>query len=295
MIISAQEYLRIRKDLNRISDLSKFEAPRGVLHAILVQKKVESVKKKYHYFFRRKEEILEYWREKKRFPEWLTLTPVMKVRLLLRAMDFSMREINEALRNPWNLEPELSKIVYKSVSSDFVYSPIATKLQRVLGQIGEKIVEEKLRTMGLNFKTEKELETQKTPDFLFEEPIELFGKKIRWIESKALFADYKIYELYSKKQIIKYKEMFGEGIVIFWRGHLEGIDACNGEEFDGNLRRKLLEMKIYLWREEEVEGNSLQLAEEFVESFAEKDCFSYNAEVVKILRNMGFDLVYSQC
>lgn len=290
MIISLQDYICIRKNVNRVSDLNKFELPRGILHSILVQKKVDSVKRKYHIFADRKEEILRQWKEEKTFPRWLTLTPVMKVRLLLKAMNFSAKEINKALTNPWDLDPELSKIVYKSVSSDFVYSPIATRIQQVLGQIGERIVEEKLRSLGINFKVERELKLQKTPDFFFDEPIELFGKKIRWIESKALFADHKTYDLYARKQIIKYREMFGEGLVVFWRGVLQGIDASDGEEFDSDLRKKLLEMKIYLRREEEVEGNALKIVEEFVKSYAERDRFPYNAEVAKILRNMGFDV-----
>ncbi|MEM3896420.1 MAG: TPD domain-containing protein [Archaeoglobaceae archaeon] len=290
MIVSIQDYLLIRKNVNKISDLNKFGLPRGILHSILIQKKVESVKRKYHLFAERKEEILRHWKEEKSFPRWLTLTPVMKVRLLLKAMNFSAKEINRALTNPWDLDPELSGVVYKSVSSDFVYSPIATRIQQVLGQIGEKIVEEKLRSLGINFKVERELKMQKTPDFFFEEPIELFGRKIRWIESKALFADHKIYDLYARKQIIRYREMFGEGLVVFWRGVLQGIDASDGEEFDIDLRKKLLEMKIYLLKEEESDGNALKLAEEFVKSYAERNRFPYNAEVAKILRNMGFDV-----
>ncbi|MEM0503391.1 MAG: hypothetical protein QXT58_01650, partial [Archaeoglobaceae archaeon] len=64
----------------------------------------------------------------------------------------------------------------------------------------------------------------------------------------------------------------------------------DGEEFDIDLRKKLLEMKIYLLKEEESDGNALKLAEEFVKSYAERNRFPYNAEVAKILRNMGFDV-----
>lgn len=290
MIISVQNYLLIRKNVNKVSDLNKFKYPRGMIHSILLQKKVENVKRKYHLFAGKEKEILEYWKEKKRFPEWFTLTPVMKVRILLKSMDFSTKEINKALRNPWDLDPELTEIVYKSVSSDFIYSPIAIKLQRILGIIGERIVEEMLNNQGIKFKIEKELKTKKTPDFFFEDPVELFGKKIHWIESKALFADHKIYDLYVRKQFLKYKEMFGEGLVIFWRGCLEGINASDGEEFESDLRKKLLEMRIYLQKQEEVDGNALQLAEEFVERFAEEDRFPYNAEVARILKNMGMDV-----
>lgn len=291
MKLSAEEYLSIRKNLNKISDLDRFQIPRGVLHAILVQKKVESVKRKYHLFSGRTKEVLEVWKEKKRFPEWLTLTPVLKVRLLLKAMEFSTKDINKVLRNPCELDEDLSFVVYEAVSRDFVYSPIAAKLQGVLGKIGEKIIDDKLRTMGINFKTEKELKMQKTPDFYFEEPMELFGKKIRWIESKALFADLRTYEIYLRKQISKYRELFGEGLVVYWRGCLNGLPVSEGSEFDGKLKRKLLEMNLFVSKDEQIDGEPLKIAEKFISDYITMDIFPYNREVVRILRNMGFKVI----
>lgn len=292
MRISEEYYIEIKRNLNTIADLEKFPLPRGVLHAILMQKKVESVKRKYHLFSCRKEEILEYWKERKRFPSWLSLTPVMKIRLLLKAMDFSSKEINKALREPKNLDSELANLVYMAVSRDFVYSPIAAKLQSVLGKIGERIVKEKLKNLGVSFKTEKEIKMQKTPDFYFDEEIEIFGKKIRWIESKALFADFRTHDLYLKKQISKYKELFGDGIVVYWRGCLEGLEVSDGSEFESELKRKLLEMKITFLKDENVDGEPLKLAEKFVSDFEREEIFPYNRETVRILKNMGFKLLF---
>lgn len=288
MMLSIEEYLELRKNLNKVSDFDRFNLPRGILHAILMQKKVENVKRKYHLFSCRTKEILEFWNEKKRFPEWLTLTPVLKVRLLLKAMDFSTKQINKVLRNPNELDEELSKLVYDAVSRDFIYSPIASRLQSVLGKIGEKIIEEKLRSLGIKFKTEKELRMQKTPDFFFDEPLELFGKKIRWIESKALFADLKTFELYMRKQISKYQELFGEGLVVYWRGCLRGLPVSDGSEFDEDLKKKLLEMRLFISKSEEVDEDPLKLAEKFIGEYMTKDTFPYNPEAVRILKNMGF-------
>ncbi|MDK2875950.1 MAG: hypothetical protein PWQ22_360 [Archaeoglobaceae archaeon] len=288
MMLSIEEYLELRKNLNKVSDFDRFNLPRGILHAILMQKKVENVKRKYHLFSCRTKEILEFWNEKKRFPEWLTLTPVLKVRLLLKAMDFSTKQINKVLRNPNELDEELSKLVYDAVSRDFIYSPIAARLQSVLGKIGEKIIEEKLRSLGIKFKTEKELRMQKTPDFFFDEPLELFGKKIRWIESKALFADLKTFELYMRKQISKYQELFGEGLVVYWRGCLRGLPVSDGSEFDEDLKKKLLEMRLFISKSEEVDEDPLKLAEKFIGEYMTKDTFPYNPEAVRILKNMGF-------
>ncbi|MEM2726852.1 MAG: hypothetical protein QXV61_01155, partial [Archaeoglobaceae archaeon] len=97
MRLSIEEYSNIRKNINKISDLERFKIPRGILHAILMQKKVESVKRKYHLFSGRTKEILDFWKENKRFPDWLTLTPVLKVRLLLKSMGFTTKDINKAL------------------------------------------------------------------------------------------------------------------------------------------------------------------------------------------------------
>jgi len=294
MMLSFEDYIELRRNLNRISDFDRFKFPRGILHAILMQKKVESVKRKYHIFSGRTKEILQFWKERKRFPEWLTLTPVLKVRLLLKGMDFTTKQINNALRNPNELEDELSKVVYNAVSRDFVYSPIAAKLQGVLGKIGERIIEEKLKDLGIEFKTEKDLKTQKTPDFFFEEPLELFGRKIRWIESKALFADLRTYELYRKKQISKYQELFGDGIVVYWRGCIKGLPVSDGSEFDGDLKRKLLEMSLFFSKSEEVDGDPLKLAEEFIGDYITRDTFPYNREAVRILRNMGFRVLFRE-
>ncbi|MCS7143754.1 MAG: C15orf41 family protein [Archaeoglobaceae archaeon] len=295
MKLSIEEYLNIRRNLNKISDLDRFQIPRGILHAILMQKKVESVKRKYHLFSGRTKEILEFWKEKKRFPEWLTLTPVLKVRLLLKAMEFSTKDINKVLRNPCELDEELSIVVYEAVSKDFVYSPIAAKLQGVLGKIGEKIIDDKLRTMGIDFKTEKELKMQKTPDFYFEEPLELFGKKLKWIESKSLFADLRTYEIYFKKQISKYIGLFGEGLVVYWRGCIDGLPASDGSEFDGELKKKLLEMKIVVSKDEEADGEPLKIAEHFITDYITRESFPYNPEVVRILKNMGFKIIIEDC
>jgi len=291
MRLSIEDYLTLRRNLNRISDLEKFQVPRGIMHAILMQKKIESVKRKYHLFSGRTKEILQYWVDKKRFPEWLTLTPVLKVRLLLKGMDFSTKQINQTFRNPKELDEELAKLVYDAVSKDFIYSPIAAKLQWLLGRMGEKIIENKLKNLGIEFKTEKELRMQKTPDFFFEEPLDFLGRKIRWIESKALFADLRTYELYFRKQISKYRELFGDGLVIFWRGSLIGLPVSDGSEFDCDLNKKLLEMKLYVSKSNTVEGDPLRLAEKFIEEYISEDVFPYNSEVVRILRNMGFKIL----
>ncbi len=311
MKIPYDEYLRIRKKLRTIRDLRKFSYPRGMLHCILQQKKVDNVKRKYHIFVDRIPEIVDYWDRKKSFPKWLTLPPVMKIRLLMKGMGFSAKAINKALRNPDELDDErlAERIVY-AVERDYVYSPIAAKLQRSRGKLGEKALAYELEKAGFEFKTEKDLKGvfNKTPDFYFEEPIELFGRKIKWIESKALFGDPRSHNLYWKKQYSKYYEMFGDGIVVYWLGCIEEFDVSNGSEFRNKFRNSLLDMLLYLTDSkdesyaEKLGGifvdvsnkSEIEAVERIVEAYSEGRVVARAEDIQKvgrILRNMGFDVV----
>ncbi len=311
MKISYDEYSRIRKSLRTIRDVGKFPYPRGMLHCILQQKKVDSVKRKYHLFADRIPEIVDYWEKKRGFPRWLTLPPVMKIRLLMKGMGFSAKAINKALRNPDEVDDErLAEKIRDAVERDYVYSPIAAKLQRSRGKLGEKALAYELEKAGFEFKTEKDLKGvfSKTPDFYFDEPVEMFGRKIKWIESKALFGDPKSHNLYWKKQYSKYYEMFGDGIVVYWLGCIEGFDASNGSEFRNKFRNSLLDMLLYL-TESKDEGYAERLGGVFVDvsnepeiAAVEKIVDTYSEgrvvaridnvqRAARILKNMGFDVV----
>ncbi len=311
MKISYDEYVQIRKNLRTIRDVGKLPYPRGMLHCILQQKKVDSVKRKYHLFVERIPEIVDYWNRKKTFPRWLTLPPVMKIRLLMKGLGFSAKAVNKALRNPEELEDEkLAERIQDAVRRDYVYSPIAAKLQRSRGRLGERALAHELKKAGLEFKTERDLKGvfSKTPDFYFEDPVEFLGRKIRWIESKALFGDPRSHSLYWKKQYSKYHEMFGEGIVVYWLGCIDGFDASNGSELRNKFRNALLDMLLYLTESKDeslsekldgvfvdVEGESeLTAAEKIVDAYSEGRVVARvgnTKNVARILKNMGFDVV----
>jgi hypothetical protein len=74
------------------------------------------------------------------------------------------------------------------------------------------------------------------------------GKKVKWIESKALFGDPRTHRVYSKKQYLRYKEMFGEGYVVYWFGSVRGLGNVNllpNNFFSSKLQKALLDMKIF--------------------------------------------------
>lgn len=310
MRISVNEFLRIKRELKTIRDIKKLPYPRGMLHCILQQKKVESVKRKYHTFADRIPEIVDYWNRQREFPRWLTLPPVMKIRLLMKGMGFSAKAINKALREPELEDERLVKYITEAVLRDYVYSPIAARLQRARGKLGEKALAHELEKAGIEFKTEKDLKGKfsKTPDFYFEEPVEFLGMELKWIESKALFGDPRSHDLYWKKQYSKYYEMFGEGLVVYWLGCVDGFDVSDGSEFRNGYRNSLLDMLVYVTDSKdesfaeklnatfvEVEEDSKVLAaEKVVDAYSEGRVLAYTnkkREIARILRNMGFDVV----
>ena len=58
--------------------------------------------------------------------------------------------------------------------------------------------------------------------------MEFEGREIRWIESKASFGDAVEFRYNCKNQLIPYTELFGPGVVVYWTGHLDGLEAPDG-------------------------------------------------------------------
>ena len=250
MKIGIEEYKRIRNNLKSLLDLNKLSYPRGMLFTILTQKKVDLIKREYPKVVKRLDEIESYWKTKKMLPRWVRLTPVMKARILMKSLGFTNNEILKALKNPEIIEDEnLSKLVKKAVSTDYIYSPLAVKHQLARGRLGENIIRNWLRNRGIEFKDENEVRkiSKKTPDFYFENEVEINGMKIKWIESKALFGDFKTHWIYSKKQYSQYFNLFGRGFVVYWFGCIDGLNGSilDEDNFRTTMKNALLDMRIY--------------------------------------------------
>ncbi|RLI75454.1 hypothetical protein DRP05_14790 [Archaeoglobales archaeon] len=264
MRISIEEYQKVRRNLRDLRDLNKFGYPRGMLFTILTQKKVDFVKREYPNVIKRLEDLATYWNANKKIPKWVRLMPVMKVRVLMRSLGFSNSEILKAIRSPENVEDDdLRRLIERAVLTDYIYSPLAVKHQFARGKLGENIIRRWLEDRGIEFKDEREMkkESKKTPDFYFDDPIEFNGKSIRWIESKALFGDFKTHWIYLKKQYSQYLELFGEGFVVYWFGCLENLDSNVLDEgfFRTTMKNALLDMRIYM-------TNSIDKANKLIEN-----------------------------
>ncbi|XP_014243468.1 uncharacterized protein C15orf41 homolog [Cimex lectularius] len=109
---------------------------------------------------------------------------------------------------------------------DFSYSPIGNVIKKRTGYEYEVKIHTELKKHGLSFRTEYDLRKQlymKTPDILLDVPIAVNNSIVRWIESKALFADEPTHKQYCQEQYFTYFDSFGPGLVIYWFGFLDGI------------------------------------------------------------------------
>ncbi|AEA46449.1 TPD domain-containing protein [Archaeoglobus veneficus] len=250
MIIEVSEFQRIRKELKSLRDLSRPGYPRGMLFTILSQKRVDAVKRYYPQAVDKLDEIASYWNENGSFPPWLRLTPVMRVRVLLKALGYSKAETGRILKDPGRAESDrIEEEVWRALFTDFIYSPLAVKHQFARGKLGEEIIRRWLEERGIEYRDEKDLrkEFDKTPDFYFDELVDIAGKEVKWIESKALFGDPRTHWLYDKKQFSRYEEMFGEGYVVYWFGWVKGLNRSilPYDFFSSPLRNALLDMRVY--------------------------------------------------
>ena len=98
--------------------------------------------------------------------------------------------------------------------------------------MGENVIERWLDSHNIEYRNENELRDSgvtKTPDCVLDEPLNIDGTEVSWIESKALFGDEAEHKHYSNKQFKHYEKDFGPGMVVYWYGYLDSITL------DGNL------------------------------------------------------------
>ncbi len=293
-----REFIRLRRMIN-LRNLDKFNYPKPVLTSILTQKIVDKVKARHPTYVERLNEIAEHWREKKKFPSWFVAPPMIKVKLLMKALGFTKSEIRRFIEDPNLIEDDdLRRLVWRANLKDFVYSPIATKFHQIKGKMGEEIIKNWLENFGIDFSSEDELRRNegKTPDFLLEKPIKLDGYEVYWIESKAMFGDPNVHSQYWRRQYYEYLRRFGRGVVIYWFGHVNGLFlATTGYEFGGD---RLLNMKAYL------SDDGVELGDAFSRKFIEHmmrllDLFYRGERIVikpnrwaaSILSRLGFEIL----
>ncbi|MEM0129250.1 MAG: TPD domain-containing protein [Thermoplasmata archaeon] len=185
--------------------------------------------------WRRGRSILDIAREW-RFP------PVLMGQMMLKELGIPRKKVWQVFLHPEAApDARLRREVEDLLAADPIYSPQGMEVQRERGRRGEERLARWLERHGIGYRTEKDLRGKyaKTPDALLDDPIYFFGQKITWIESKANFGDEVELRKNLKRQLGPYTEIFGEGAVVYWYGHIEDAASPPG---------------ILLWDAETIEG-----------------------------------------
>jgi hypothetical protein len=171
------------------------------------------------------------------FPAILTALMVLEQRKISRKNFWKMINDVDSVKDR-RLRKELEEVA----RADIVYSPEGSARQYARGRWGEAKLHTWLDGQGLQYETEKDLRSKydKTPDILVHKPLELNGSRKYWIESKATFGDPYEIRRHIKKQLQPYSDMFGDGAVVYWFGHVddqpyplpEGVDILSPTVFE---------------------------------------------------------------
>jgi len=171
------------------------------------------------------------------FPPILTALMVLEQRKISRKQFWKMINELDSVKDR-RLRRELDDVN----RADIVYSPEGSARQYARGRWGEAKLHTWLDARSLQYETEKDLRAKydKTPDILLHKPIEMNGSRKYWIESKATFGDPYEIRRHLRKQLQPYSDMFGDGAVVYWFGHVddqkyelpEGVDIVSPTFFE---------------------------------------------------------------
>lgn len=172
--------------------------------------------------------------------------PILASLMILEQRKIPRKQFWKMIREPESVKDRRLRHELEEVCAvDIVYSPAGSARQFARGRWGESKLQSWLDGRGITYETEKDLRAKydKTPDILLHKPLEMNGSKKYWIESKAIFGDPYEIRRHIKKQLLPYSDMFGDGTVVYWFGHVddqeyhlpEGVDIVDGTFFEDPL------------------------------------------------------------
>ena len=237
-VLSISKYDEISKKLKAIQDVGRISEEYGLdvetMSIIFYQKEVRRMIRIHGKIMSKRADLLDEWNkgvsivklaEKERF------SPMLMAHILLAAMNVSKKRTKKILKNPEIVDDErLEREIREAMEADYLYSPRAHEEQMKRGLEGEERLFAWLDSMGVEYTKESEMpntEGRKTPDALLKNPIEIGGKEVRWLDSKASFGDPEEIKRSYKRQFKSYIELFGPGAVIYWYGYVK-MDLPDG-------------------------------------------------------------------
>ena len=225
-----KEYIDLYNGLRTAADINRFckhGYAREILLNIYSQRVVRETTRRFYEVKGRSKKLLHEWKKGKSLvaiARSLNFPAVMLAHIILRENKLTKKKfwqfISDTDKIPdRRLREELKHVLVE----DIVYSPLAMEENTKRGKWGEKNISDWLNERKMHFRTENDLKGKypKTPDFLLSKPIEYSGTKLHWIESKASFGSPDEMRRNTRKQLKAYKELFGDGVVIYWYGFVE--------------------------------------------------------------------------
>lgn len=130
-------------------------------------------------------------------------------------------------------DQRLQDEIHTCEALDEDYAPYMDRIRTIAGLEYEYRLQRELQAAKILFEVEDDLRGlgySKTPDALLTFPISISLEEyddephvIRWIDSKAMFGDYKTHCEDHKDQFASYVNRFGEGLVIYWFGYDQSV------------------------------------------------------------------------
>nr|CAD7409796.1 unnamed protein product [Timema poppensis] len=123
-------------------------------------------------------------------------------------------------------DKDLAYEVLMCVLYDDQYGPVADAYKHSLGYDYETKLYQLAKEADISCRSEDYMRVNgfdKTPDLLLSKPIAIGQHVVNWVESKALFADEELHEIYFSEQYDRYRNRYGPGMVIYWFGFVEPL------------------------------------------------------------------------
>lgn len=249
VLLTREEYAFIYGRLKKQEDVEllhkRMGLPKDLLFNVLGKKIVRDATKRFYAIKHKSEKLRKRWKRGESIVDIaddFNFPPALMASFIMEAEGFSKKKVKIYIKNPHDLfDVRLRRDVKEALEEDFAYSPSATEIQAKNGKIAEKKIEDWLKKKKVKYITEKEGRKRnhvRTPDFLLRSNLVIWGKRLKWIESKASFADERELEKDYKKQLRDYIKYFGEGAVVYWHGHLKGLRLENTIILSGDFFKK---------------------------------------------------------
>ncbi|MFQ6012374.1 MAG: C15orf41 family protein [Thermoplasmata archaeon] len=225
---SLYKSLNTRRDLERL--IRRTSHDEELLTVIYTQRVVREATKGFYKVKRHSRRLRHQWHQGISFVELArrrNFPPILLALLVLGEEGISRKRFWKMVKDVNSVgDARLRRDLREANEEDLIYSPAGTERQYQRGAWGEGRLWEWLDAQGIPFRKEAELRNryEKTPDALLQNPLELDGRRIQWIESKASFGDPYEVRRHIRRQLSPYVDLFGEGMVVYWFGFVEDVE-----------------------------------------------------------------------